>query len=124
MTREEAKELLPLITAFAEGKSIEYRELGGEWKEAHTPTWSSRLFYRIKPEKEYRPFSSIGECWEEMKKHEPFGWLKDKTGGDLIVITALRNEGIDINRSSGWDFKGLNQCYTFADGKPFGIKQV
>ena len=32
MTREEAKEILPIIQAFAEGKTIEYREYDGEWK--------------------------------------------------------------------------------------------
>ena len=44
MTREEAKELLPIMQAFAEGKTIEYREYDGEWKEARTPTWNSRFF--------------------------------------------------------------------------------
>lgn len=34
MTREEAKELLPVLQAFAEGKEIEYRSKGfdEEWK--------------------------------------------------------------------------------------------
>ena len=32
MTREEAKELMPIIQAFTEGKTIEYREYDGEWK--------------------------------------------------------------------------------------------
>ena len=72
MTREEAKEILPIIQAFAEGKTIEYREYDGEWKVAHTPTWSSRLFYRIKPELKYRPFKSMEECWNEMQNHQPF----------------------------------------------------
>ena len=78
MTREEAKELLPIMQAFAEGKTIEYRESGGAWKVANTPTWSSCLFYRIKPEPKYRPFKTQEECWNEMLKHQPFGWLKSK----------------------------------------------
>ena len=124
MTRDEVKELLPVITAFAEGKPIEFFTITGKWVDYNLAEFNPNLKYRIKQDTEYRPFSSIGECWEEMKKHEPFAWLKDKNSGDLIVITALRNEGIDINRSSGWDFKGLNQCYTFADGNPFGIEQL
>ena len=69
MTREEAKELLPIIQAFADGKTIEYRRSGGAWKVAHTPTWSSCLFYRIKPEPKYRQFKTNEECWQEMLKH-------------------------------------------------------
>ena len=34
--------------------------------------------YRIKPETKYRPFKDAEECFEEMKKHQPFGWIKDK----------------------------------------------
>ena len=89
MTREEAKELMPIIQAFVEGKTIEYRELGGEWKEAHTPTWSSRLFYRIKPELKYRPFKTQEECWDEMHKHSDFGWVKAHNTGHLCQINCF-----------------------------------
>lgn len=27
----------------------------------------------------YRPFKGIEECWEEMMKHEPFGWICPRT---------------------------------------------
>ena len=81
MTREEVKELLPIMQAFAEGKTIEYRGLGGEWKAAHTPTWSSHLFYRIKPEPKYRPFKSMEECWQEGLGEQPFGGLGAEMDG-------------------------------------------
>ena len=113
MTREEAKELLPIIHAFAEGKTIEFREFDGYWKEAPTPTWSSRLIYRIKPEPKYRPFNSQEECWQEMQNHHPFGWIKKK--GNYINITLVPEE------SSSYD-KSLKNT-TFADGTPFGIKE-
>ena len=127
MTREEAKELLPIMQAFAEGKTIEYREYDGEWKEAHTPTWSSRLFYRIKPEPKYRPFHNVEECWNEMLKHQPFGWLKAKESKsvalignvcqdkEVIIIWALNHE---TNYASD-----LFNDWFFADGTPFGIKE-
>ena len=35
----------------------------------------NKFDYRIKPE--YRPFANAEECIEEMKKHVPFGWVKD-----------------------------------------------
>ena len=131
MTREEAKEILPIIQAFVEGKTIEYREYGGEWKEAHTPTWSSRLFYRIKPEPRYRPFKTKEECWNEMLNHQPFGWLKSKKNGrfhcigevswsdefETVHIALSTSESLSRSSDSVFDE------YTFADGTPFGIRE-
>ena len=131
MTREEAKEILPIIQAFAEGKTIEYRGLGGEWKAAHTPTWSSHLFYRIKPEPKYRPFKNQEECWNEMLKHQPFGWVKDEF--KYVHIVCVHENEIEFSPDEGNDCALLTctidftsvceQGYTFADGTPFGIKE-
>ena len=131
MTREEAKELLPIMQAFAEGKTIEYRTQGGAWKVANTPTWSSCLFYRIKPEPKYRPFRTRRECWDEMLKHQPFGWLKSKKNGRFhcigevswsdefktVNITLSTSESLSRSSDSVFDE------YTFADGTPFGIRE-
>ena len=131
MTREEAKELLPIMQAFAEGKTVEYRESGGAWKVARTPTWSSCLFYRIKPEPRYRPFKTQEECWQEMLKHQPFGWLKSKKNGSFCCIgevlwsdvfetvTIALSTSESLSRSANSMFNE----YTFADGTPFGIKE-
>ena len=131
MTREEAKELLPIMQAFAEGKTIEYRESGGAWKVAHTPTWSSRFFYRIKPEPRYRPFKTQEECWNEMQNHQPFGWLKSKKNGSFCCIgevlwsDAFRDVHItySTNESLAYSTISVFNEYTFADGTPFGIKE-
>ena len=131
MTREEAKELMPIIQAFVEGKTIEYRGLGGEWKAAHTPTWSSHLFYRIKPEPRYRPFKTQEDCWQEMLKHQPFGWLKSKKNGSFCCIgevswsDAFRDVHItySTNESLAHSTISVFNEYTFADGTPFGIKE-
>ena len=131
MTREEAKELLPIMQAFAEGKTIEYRESGGAWKVAHTPTWSSCLFYRIKPEPKYRPFKTQEECWNEMQKHQPFGWLKSKENGRFHCIgevswsDAFRDVHItySTNESLAHSTISVFNEYTFADGTPFGIRE-
>ena len=34
----------------------------------------NKFDYRIKPE--YRPFANAEECWCEMLKHKPFGWVE------------------------------------------------
>ena len=131
MTREEAKELLPIMQAFAEGKTIEYRESGGAWKVAHTPTWSSHLFYRIKPEPRYRPFKTKEECWNEMLKHQPFGWVKskDKDYFHLIGLVQFSSEFEDVvitfatSENLARSSHSIYENYIFADGTPFGIKE-
>ena len=132
MTREEAKELLPIMQAWAEGKAIQFRKKGtSEWVDFYEDDLrvSSAYYYRIKSEPKYRPFKSQEECWNEMLKHQPFGWLKSIRKQekvhigrvfevkDFALITLSINEG--INNSSSYFFNE----YTFADGTPFGIKK-
>ena len=51
MTREEAKKLLPIIQAFAEGKTIQWRDLVKDtWVDESVPNWNPSAEYRIKPE--------------------------------------------------------------------------
>ena len=130
MTREEAKELLPIIQAFAEGKTIEYRGYGGAWKVAQTPTWSSHLCYRIKPEPKYRPFKTQEECWNEMHNHPDFGWVKRINGGYkqiMAIHTDIFNKRCaDFAGQTGtacFEFEYIYKKYTFTDGTPFGIKE-
>ena len=50
MDRERCKELLPVLQAFAEGKTIQCRGMGLDWAAVSTnPTWEADE-YRIKPE--------------------------------------------------------------------------
>lgn len=129
MNRQQAKELLPIIQAFVEGRKIEYREKGEEyWGETNTPTFNiDSNEYRIKPDPKYRPFANADECWQEMLRHQPFGWLKDKEEGYKVTITRVNddeNTGLmAINGQNEWTLDGIIECYTFADGTPFGIKE-
>ena len=121
MTREKAKELLPIIQAWAEGKNIQFLS-DGEWHDIDQADFTCYPDkYRIKPEPKYRPFRNVEECWQEMQKHQPFGWLKDRDTGGYIIISDLDYEDIEISGNNGWDYVGLMKCYTFADGTPFGI---
>jgi hypothetical protein len=80
--------------------------------------------YRIKPEPKYRPFANAEECWAEMLKHQPFGWIKCKEGYFNIVyvddyyVGLADPDGSSISLAS----KNSYQDNTFADGTPFGIK--
>lgn len=60
MTPQEAKKLLPVIQAFAEGKEVEAkckRSTDDKWAPLRDSVWDIDYFdYRIKPESKYRPW--------------------------------------------------------------------
>ena len=80
--------------------------------------------YRIKPESKYRPFKDTKECWQEMQKHQPFGWIIGKEGEQHSLITSIiaDEEEVDINGISGFVLDEIMEHYTFVDGLPFGVK--
>ena len=128
MNRKEAAELLPIIQAYAEGKSIEFSsitDVSKAWREVTDfPLGMINSFkFRIKPEPTYRPFANADECWNEMQKHQPF--IKDKvieSSKDVyLIIQRIKTDGIetDVERL---DFKTAFEWFTFADGTPFGVK--
>ena len=131
MTREEIKELIPIMQAYAEGKTIQYKVKGG-WQDIDNPSFNDLPSeYRIKPEPKYRPFKTKEECWNEMQKHQPFGWVKSKDKGyfrliglvqfeskfEDVMITFATSENLARSSHSIYD------NYIFADGTPFGIKE-
>lgn len=71
MNRQEAKELLPIIQAFAEGKTIQVKASDGLWygREGENCEFNFNAdpqMYRIKSKPKYRPFANAEECWQEM----------------------------------------------------------
>ena len=133
MNRKEAKQLLPIIQAFAEGRVIECRtkpsaikgiDTPNKWTEIREIYFSESLEYRIKPDQKYRPFANAEECWQEMLKHQPFGWIKGKEDEYHTFITTVdNNDEMSLSGNSGWSFLGIMNNYTFADGTPFGMKE-
>ena len=129
--KEEIKSVMNIIQAFANGKTIQAIDpYEDEWVDQVGLNFKA-LFegqYRIKPEPKYRPFTNVEECWEEMLKHQPFGWVKSINNKDsevFIHCTAITKEdgiltGID---EIPFPYCGMFNNYTFADGTPFGIKE-
>lgn len=125
MTREEAKEWLPIIQAYAEGKTIERKNLSGSWTEATCPSWANNIEYRIKPEPKYRPFKTKEECWTEMHKHPDFGWIiYDKNYYSVCDVTSDEITILYECDPFYIDFKSCTEEVTFTDGTPFGIKEI
>lgn len=117
--------MLPVFQAYAEGKEIESLVNGKYYRVLEICNGMNPKDYRIKPEIEYRPFKDAEECWQEMQKHRPFGWVKDKKDvHHRVLITAVDDGtyGMSLNGNTGWSLSGIMDLFTFADGTPFGVK--
>ena len=125
MTRKNAKELLPIIQAFAEGKTIQYYDTLidiADWEDCENPDFDNLTYeFRIKPEPTYRPFKDAEECWQEMQKHQPFGWVKSTLFKDLALVKRVTTLYVEINRDI-IDYKDALEKFTFADDTNFGVK--
>ena len=126
MTREEAKELLPIIQAYAEGKHIQWRNHCKIWIDVDERDGLNTEFplsvYRIKPEPEYRPFKTKEECWNEMHCHSDFGWLIRIETGIVVNISAVHLHGILFDQDLEYTYQKAFKYYKFTDGTPFGSK--
>ena len=126
LRREEVKELLPILQAFAEGKQIQDKIEGlTDWVDTDVINFKyegQKIKHRIKPEPKYRPFKTKEECWDEMMKHQPFGWVKEISSEMPCLINAITNKNIVIMEDISSFKKALN-IYEFKDGTPFGIKE-
>ena len=125
MTRKEARELLPLIQAYAEGKTIQRIDDKNKWIDLCIVNFDySPNKYRIKPEPKYRPFKTQEECWNEMLKHQSLGWVR--YDDSIIAIQNIAPEGITVNngiKTSNFYFEECLMNIKFVDGTPFGIKE-
>ena len=135
MTVQEIREAAKVMEAYANGKKIQCNDnrLGnGEWVTTDNPSFNwDKYAYRIKPESRYRPFKSQEECWNEMLKHQPFGWVKSKKSGTFYSIGSVLwdKEFDDVFVTFAYDgmlcrsSKSVFEDFTFLDGTPFGIKE-
>lgn len=127
MIREKVKMNMDIISAFAEGKTIQYKTDTGSW---HDLTESEGLpmgtmeeepnNFRIKPETTYRPFKDAEECWAEMLEHQPFGWVKAKDKGIRLCMSGLNQKSAFTQ--VGHEYDEAFDEFIFADGFPFGVK--
>ena len=131
MTREEARKAAEVMLAYANGEEVEVMGFGGQYKTVEKPSFDwEKIKYRVKPKPTYRPFKDKEECWNEMLKHEPFGWVKKINGGYkqimAIHMDMFNKHCADFAGQTGtacFEFEYIYKNYTFTDGTPFGIKE-
>lgn len=123
MTREEAKVAANIMLAYANGKDIEVMH-NRVYTVCSDPSfnWENKLGrYRVKPEPIYRAFKNKEECWNEMQRHEPFGWVIN--GGVYFLILSIYGNAFYTQDQDEIYYDDALKNFTFADGKPFGIKE-
>ena len=124
--KEEVKSVMNIIQAFADGKTIQAIDpYDDEWCN-QTKLNFEALFegqYRIKPEPKYRHFANAEECWEEMLKHQPFGWVKLKdTESGYYMLKGIASQVVIGFNETPFSYKKVFKDYIFADELPFGVK--
>ena len=123
MTKEVIKDYFPYLKALADNKEVQC-DISGEWKDIEEISFSIGVeHYRIKPKSIYRPFKNQEECWQEMLKHQPFGWIRNNITQYLFNIHMIgpNNYGVIIDTSMDY-YDRLFSDYNFVDDTPFGIK--
>ena len=120
------KKIMPILQAIVDGKTIQHKTINREWYDPNVASLDHLVTYyndyRIKPEQKFRPFKDAEECWNEMQKHQPFGWVRSKDDGSRALITLMISErDISINSISGLTMYELMEKFTFDDGAVFGI---
>lgn len=126
MTSEQAKQLLPIIKALSEGKTIQFKQSSG-WRDTKNFSFDAPPeYYRIKPEPKLRPYTF--EEWKEILRYGPVQ-VESKIG-NVFTITGLIKENInhyyylvlanDIRRRG--EFM-LQDYKLFPSGNPCGIEE-
>lgn len=129
MTREQIKIALPLILAFAEGKTIQIKngsrwiDIDGDKNELNLDSVVAyRDCFRIKPNDVCLHFRNAEECWQEMLKHQPFGIVSSKHDKAYMAFESLDDGICNFNGYREESFESAFDDIQFADGAPFGIK--
>ena len=92
-----------IMNAYLQGKTIQYQDENGEWVDYNGEDWNFCQNYRIK--KDIKPFENAHECFKEMQKHPPIGWLRQKHPRNYVHIDSME-ECFDL--------------VEFTDGTPVG----
>mgnify|MGYP000016784291 FL=1 len=139
MKKEKIKQLVDVMQAYVNGKTIQYYKVDLSFKIEHPgkPNFNGKWVdvdeghhfrpdcydYRIKPKPKYRPFKDADECWQGMLTHQPFGWLREKKRNVRTQIGFMHTEGIQGTSGGSSNYKAFFDCFSFADGAPFGVKE-
>lgn len=142
MKKNELPDLLPILQAYVEGKELQRRKHNHPaWQSDHTRFYNPppgpwidyipgdeidlipwMYEYRVKPDP--RPFKDKEECWREMQKHQPLGWIKDLQDSSITNIIQVDDNRVGYMNGDYvkiGSYPMMLKNFKFIDGKPFGI---
>ena len=127
MEREDAKFLLPVIQAYANGEEIQYN-VDDEWVDVTDGCdfYDHPLKYRIKPKEEYRPYKTLDDVIERIDSHIPHSYVKLKSTGVLYQIKSINpnlGKALDVNDIC-YNLEEMFDKFTWGDNKPFGERKA
>ena len=128
ITKENAKELLPIVKALAEGKKIQDKIEGVtgwcDTDEINLEFEGQKILHRIKPEPKYRAFKNQAECWRAMYKQSNIGWIVSKDTKTPHHISTICTDCLRLDDgNTSVSFADAFSHYEFPDGTPFGMKK-
>ena len=91
-----------------------------DWKEFKIPVKIGDSM--MEKNSKYRPFANAEECWKEMLKHQPFGWVKDRNGSKFVIENVDSRGFVEVYDEGTCNFNEVFENCTFVDGLPFGAK--
>lgn len=129
--KKDINKLMPILQALERDRTIQFAATDEEWVDLDgnkdglflETLINSPQSYRIKPEPKYRPFKNAEECWQEMLKHNPFGWVKDRNGSKFVIENVDSRGFVEVYDEGTCTFNEVFENRTFVDGIPFGIKE-
>ena len=138
MERKKARELLPIIQAYAEGKTIQ-QKVGDEWYDLSDPNFVGFdiKLYRIKPsalfreQVGYRPYKDCDELIDSYKRKHcivnnedvmPAIWVKNNNDDTKRLITTFGKDFVKVGvKSKPVSMEMLYEDYEYLDGTPCGV---
>lgn len=126
-------EMIAVIQAYKDGKTIEFKYLNSRedetWHVADPPIWNFfACMYRVKEETEqrYRKYLHVDEVLQAIKKHG--GYVKEGNTYRYLKKFTVQENGEIVYSFSGWsstsvkDWESIHERITWADGAPFGVE--
>lgn len=111
------QEIIAVIQAYEDGKTVQYEAYTGEWYSVKTPEWNFQKWrYRVKPE-------------PEPPKYVPFSFEDDLVGKVLIeggiefLVIGKSENGLFMN-GLFYTFEELLENWKLKDGSPCGKLQT
>ena len=110
MDRERLSDMLPLMQAFVDKKTIQYNRgyETEEWVDLTDEEWIEHCigkkydaaiqYYRVKPEEVKVPYNDVRDFIDDMKKHGPMVQYRGEIDLDLHTITEIKRDGVFVSQ--------------------------